>query len=242
MAQADLNVANASGASFRQDINNQLLALGTLQSGASAPSTTYAYMLWADTANDLLKVRNSGNSGWIEVGTLSLENWGFGRLRLETTQLTTSGTSIDFTGIPSWAKRITLSLTAVSTTGTSNVVLRLGDSGGIETNNYLGASTFVGPSTNIGSYAHSSTTGFNFLGTTPSANTVDFHGSLTLTLIEASSNTWSCMGNLARTDVIQVNQIAGSKALSATLDRIRITTVGGTDTFDAGKANILYEG
>ena len=242
MAQADLNVANASGASFRQDINNQLLALGTLQSGASAPSTTYAYMLWADTANDLLKVRNSGNSGWIEVGTLSLENWGFGRLRLETTQLTTSGTSIDFTGIPSWAKRITLNLTAVSTTGTSNVVLRLGDSGGIETNNYLGATSLVGPTTTTGSYAHSSTSGFNLLGATPSANTVDFHGSLTLTLIEASSNTWSCMGNLARTDVIQVNQIAGSKALSATLDRIRITTVGGTDTFDAGKANILYEG
>lgn len=164
------------------------------------------------------------------------------RLVMGTTKLTTSGTSIDFTGIPSWAKRITLSLAGVSVTGTSNVVLRLGDSGGIETNGYLGAATLIGPGGIVGAYAHSSALGFNLLGNTPSANSVDFHGSLALTLIELSSNTWGCSGNLARTDVVQVNQIAGSKALSAILDRIQLTTVGGSDTFDLGKANILYEG
>lgn len=76
MAQADLNVANQSGAGFRSDLNNQLLALGTLQSGASAPSTPYAYMLWADTTNDLLKIRNAANSAWISLGTLSATNLG----------------------------------------------------------------------------------------------------------------------------------------------------------------------
>mgnify|MGYP003344479515 FL=1 len=76
MAQADLNVANQSGAGFRADLNNQLLALGTLQSGASAPSTTYAYMLWADTANDLFKIRNAANSTWVSLGTLSAVNLG----------------------------------------------------------------------------------------------------------------------------------------------------------------------
>ena len=50
MPQADLNVANQSGLAFRQDLNNQLLALGTLMSGSSAPSSTFAYMLWADTS------------------------------------------------------------------------------------------------------------------------------------------------------------------------------------------------
>jgi len=241
MAQADLNVANASGASFRQDINNQLLALGTLQSGASAPSTTYAYMPWADTANDRLKVRNSANSAWIEVGTLSLENWGFGRLRLETTQLTTSGTSIDFTGIPSWAKRITLSMAGVSTGGTNLMIVRLGDSGGFETSGYSGASALVyGAGSLYSSVAHSS--GFTLTGQSTGAISVDLHGVLTFALLESSTNTWACSGNVSRTDFATGCFVSGSKALSATLDRIQITSVGGTDTFDAGKANIIYEG
>ncbi len=76
MAQADLNVANQSGSAFRSDLNNQLLALGTLMSGASEPSTTYAYMLWADTTAGQLKQRNAANSGWIVLGTLGSANLG----------------------------------------------------------------------------------------------------------------------------------------------------------------------
>jgi hypothetical protein len=76
MAQGDLNVANQSGAAFRADLNNQLAALGTLQSGASAPSTTFAYMLWADTTTGILKLRNAANSAWINVGTLASTNLG----------------------------------------------------------------------------------------------------------------------------------------------------------------------
>jgi hypothetical protein len=80
MAQADLNVANQSGAAFRSDLNGQLLALGTLQSGASAPSTTYAYMQWADTTTGLLKIRDSANAAWITVGTLASTNLGLATL------------------------------------------------------------------------------------------------------------------------------------------------------------------
>ena len=71
MSQGDLVVANATGLAFRQDLNAQLLALGTLQSGASAPSTTYAYMLWADTANDALKIRSAADDAWIVLRSLS---------------------------------------------------------------------------------------------------------------------------------------------------------------------------
>ena len=73
MAQADLNVQNQSGAAFRADLNNQLLALGTLQSGNSAPSTTYQGMPWLDTSTSpsTLKVRNDANNAWITIGTLS---------------------------------------------------------------------------------------------------------------------------------------------------------------------------
>ena len=80
MAQADLVVANQSGAAFRSDLNGQLLALGTLQSGASAPSTTFSYMLWADTTAGLLKIRDAANAAWVTVGTLGSTNLGLATL------------------------------------------------------------------------------------------------------------------------------------------------------------------
>jgi hypothetical protein len=66
-------------------------------------------------------------------------------------------------------------------------------------------------------------------------------GSVTITLVDAATNTWAFSGVLAKSDTARVMTTAGVKALSATLDRVRITTVGGTDTFDAGSINILYE-
>jgi hypothetical protein len=65
MSQHDMNVANADGSTARADINAALVAIAESHSGATAPSTTFAYQLWADTANDLLKIRNAGNSAWI---------------------------------------------------------------------------------------------------------------------------------------------------------------------------------
>ena len=74
MSQGDLVVANANGATFRSDMNDQLMALGTLSSGSSEPSTTYAYQLWADTTNDLLKIRNGANNAWVSLGDLTATN------------------------------------------------------------------------------------------------------------------------------------------------------------------------
>lgn len=71
MAQHDFDIANQLFPDTRPDINNALAALATLNSGSSAPSTTLAYMLWADTANAVLKRRNSGNSAWLLFLTLS---------------------------------------------------------------------------------------------------------------------------------------------------------------------------
>lgn len=70
MSQHDLDLANAAGASFRADLNSALGALATCSSGASAPSTSYAYQLWADSATELLKQRNAANSAWITLLTL----------------------------------------------------------------------------------------------------------------------------------------------------------------------------
>ncbi|HIJ48778.1 MAG TPA: hypothetical protein HPP72_12355, partial [Gammaproteobacteria bacterium] len=71
MSTHDYIVDNQNGANFRSDLNNALAAIVSNNSSATAPTTTYAFMLWADTANDLLKQRNAADSAWISILTLS---------------------------------------------------------------------------------------------------------------------------------------------------------------------------
>jgi hypothetical protein len=152
--------------------------------------------------------------------------------KLGTEQASTSGTSIDFTGIPSWAKRIVIQFVGVSTSGTSNILIQLGDSGGIETTGYLSvaarSATYV-----------SSTAGI--VVTSAIAATGVYHGAITISLEDAAQFTWVATSVLAETSGPELCSAAGSKSTSAALDRVRITTVGGTDTFDAGAINIIYE-
>jgi hypothetical protein len=143
----------------------------------------------------------------------------------------TSGTSIDFTGIPSWVERITVMFNGVSTNGTSNLAIQLGDSGGIENTGYTGGA--VTPSTQA---AYNSA---SYLLTGVSAAAAAYNGIITLALI--SGNIWIESGAISASASGYQAYSGGSKELSATLDRIRITTANGTDTFDAGSVNILYE-
>ena len=166
-------------------------------------------------------------------GTLSFADRG--RMVLSTAQNSTSGTSIDFTGIPSWVKRVTVMFDGVSTNGTSNLLVRIGDLDGIETTGYAASS--VSLSDGISPTASTYAAGFGVISTT--ASNVN-HGSFVLNLLGA--NTWTFSGAIGRSNGASVVTSAGSKTLSATLDRIRITTVNGTDTFDAGTINILMEG
>ena len=71
MSQHDLNIANQGFPAFRADLNNALAALGTLSSGATEPSTTYANQLWYDTTNDQIKIRNEDDDAWITILTLN---------------------------------------------------------------------------------------------------------------------------------------------------------------------------
>jgi len=145
----------------------------------------------------------------------------------------TSGTSIDFTSIPSWVKRVTVVFSSVSTNGSSNLQIQLGDSGGIETNDYLGSISTLDAAVVSANYTN------GFLVTNGTGATNSLHGAITISNI--SSNTFVANGIIAKSESAGTRTIAGSKALSATLDRVRITTVNGTDTFDAGSINILYE-
>lgn len=146
----------------------------------------------------------------------------------------TSGTSIDFTGIPSWVKRITVMFAGVSTNGTSNPQIQIGDSGGIETTGYVSTGSYISISSVADSGAN--TTGF-ITGWSNSAAT-NYNGAFTLTNLNSTS--WVCVGSLAGSDGL-TNFGSGAKTLSDTLTQVRITTVNGTDTFDAGSINILYE-
>ena len=157
----------------------------------------------------------------------------YNSIQSDTAKASTSGTTVDFTGIPSWVKRVTVMFDGVSLSGTSQFLIQLGDSGGIETTGYSGGGLRTGASSLAGT---NSTAGFYFANVTAAAL---FSGSITITNV--TGNTWVAMGLLGANTVEVVAATAGGKTLSATLDRIRITTVNGTDTFDAGTINILYE-
>jgi hypothetical protein len=154
---------------------------------------------------------------------------------LGTEVASTSGTSIDFTGIPSWAKRIIIQLVGVSTNGTSGLIVQLGDSGGVEATGYSGAG--AGPD---GGAAYTNYTSGFFVNPAPAAAS-SIHGMLTLSLEDATNFTWVGSGVFGLSNAATVVFSAGSKTLSGALDRVRITTAGGTDAFDAGAINILYD-
>lgn len=199
-----------------------------------------------ESGNDGSLVIQTGPAG-AKVNALALTSDGTmtlnkpmagGSLTLATAQATTSGTSIDFTGIPSWVKRITVMLAGVSTNGGSPVQVQLGAViGGVETTGYNAASA-IGLATNTFSTT-AITTGF---AEASGAAAVVRHGSAILSLMDLSTNLWSMTYNIGTTDTQRVFLIYGTKSLSGALDRIRLTTVNGTDTFDAGSVNILYEG
>ena len=151
------------------------------------------------------------------------------------TAATASGAAVDFTGIPSWAKRITVVFASVSTTGTSPVQIQIGGSGSVETTGYTGTSVAI-TSANTLSIA-SYTSGAVLIG---SLATSVRSGSMTIANIDG--NQWQFSSINANDDVGYLGWTSAIKTLSATLDRIRLTTVNGTDTFDAGTINITYEG
>ena len=141
----------------------------------------------------------------------------------------TSGTSIDFTGIPSWVKRITVMLSGVSTSGTSLLLVRLGTSAGIETSGY--ASTGATPAGTV----VSNTSGA--LVVIVGAAAANINTSMIFNKVDGNSWVENHVVNAGSS----AHYAATSKTLSDTLTQVRITTVNGTDTFDAGTINILYE-
>ena len=156
-----------------------------------------------------------------------------------TVTASTSGTSIDFTSIPSWVKRITVMFSGVSTNGTSNLLVQIGDSGGIETTGYDTTAVSTVAVSTVASAAQPGTGLQLTTGGVLAAGTVTT-GIITITYF-SSLNWVMSTNNAQKGSAVSTCTASTSKTLSDTLDRIRITTVNGTDTFDAGSINILYE-
>jgi len=145
----------------------------------------------------------------------------------------TSGTSIDFTSIPSWVKRLTVMFNGVSLNGSANIFIQLGTSGGVVSTGYISTSNILNNSS--GSSGSSSTSGF-FVFDGDAAYVL--HGTCVITLVSSNSFVSTHSYRVSTTQIILGS---GSISLGGTLDRVRITTSNGTDTFDAGTINILYE-
>lgn len=144
--------------------------------------------------------------------------------------------SITFTGIPSWAKQLTVVLDAVSTNGTSITEVRIG-SGSVDTTGYVGRTTAL--TSAVASSVLSS--GFSFSFAAANTATAVRHGTLLLTKL--SDDIWVANGSVALSSATAGSStVGGTKALSAPLDQLSLTTVNGTDLFDAGSVSLLIEG
>ena len=218
-------LANQTPLRFGDSDNSHYVAL-------RSPATVAANVTWDLPATDgaasqAITTNGSSVLGWSTVLTQGTA------ITAGTSVASTSGTSIDFTSIPSWVKKIMIIFRGVSTTGTSVPIIQLGDSGGIETTGYLGTGAASNGATLY-------TTGISLCHTWSSNTTI--HGRIETLLQDSSANAWVAFGGFGQSDAAGWALTGASKALSGTLDRVRITTVNGTDTFDAGSINILYEG
>lgn len=153
-----------------------------------------------------------------------------GLINAKTAVASTSGTSIDFTSIPAGVKRITVMFSGVSTSGTSNFLIQLG-AGSVTSSGYVSRATSI-------SAQVTNTTGFIITQALAAAPDTITGNIIVCTL---GSNVWVSGGQINDVGQNAIIMSSGNVTLSGTLDRVRITTVNGTDTFDAGSINILYE-
>jgi len=215
-----------------------LLKSNSVQIGQSATATQNFTLSVPSSPDGTIKLAR-GNSGATTQDILTVNSSGAvtltngGTITSAAAQASTSGTAIDFTGIPSWVKRVTVILNEVGTADTNGILIQIGDSGGIENTGYI--STGVNTDNAGGSSGISRTDGYVI----KSISSLACSGLIQIANI--SGNTW-IESHSCKASTTTILGGGGSKTLSGTLDRIRVTTVGGSDTFSAGSVNIMYEG
>lgn len=151
---------------------------------------------------------------------------------LGTAVATTSGTAIDITGIPSWVKRFTILFNDISTNGTAVYYMQVG-SGSIQTTGYLSISNRVATGLLQQTFA-------NCIGINGPVSATDTMAGIA-TFTHMGSNVWACFGDTVNSSATYQGLFTGRVIVSGVLDRFRLTTATGTDVFDAGSINILWE-
>jgi hypothetical protein len=227
------NTFSSSGATITGGSISGITDLAVADGGTGASSITSNSVILGNGSSalsgNLVAPSTSGNV-LTSNGTTWTSVAGAYPLTSGTAVASTSGTSIDFTSIPSWVKRITVMFNSVSTNGGSPFLIQLGDSGGIENTGYLASAFNTGAQSDF-------TTGVGLQTAVAAAQ--GYSGCIVS--CNVSSNFWAFSGNVGSSGSGNAFTVSGIKELSATLDRVRITTENGTDTFDAGSINILYE-
>jgi len=195
-------------------------------------STSSGVILTSDTSGNLDLQSNgtskvSVTSGVTTIASLSVTAYTptASLLTSGTAVASTSGTSIDFTSIPSWVKRITVMFGGVSTSGVADLFVQIGTVSGVETTGYLAVSDVSAFTSAFGIRTQNAT--FTVKGA--------------MVITNLTSNTWVMTTNTYIDTGTTSRNGSGSITLAGTLDRVRITTTNGTDTFDAGSINIMYE-
>lgn len=213
-------------------LGNGVAAVQLVAPGTSGNLLTSDGTIWASTTPSIIAPTAIGQVPFSTNGTTYTATQKITAM----TAVAASGTSIDFSSIPSWVKRITVAVSGLSTNGTSGIIIQLGASAGVENTGYSGAVSFLPAASGVGNLS----SGFLFpqSGTGGAAAYV-YHGVAQLVLL--TGTTWVCSGQFGQSDSALFNAVAGSKAVASVLTTVRITTAGGANTFDAGTVNVLYE-
>jgi hypothetical protein len=211
------------------------LKTNNVQVGQSVTATNNFTIYQPSSPDGTVRI-GVGNSGATTGDAVTIDSTGIvkGTLAARTAVAATSGTSIDFSSIPSTTKRITVIFNGVSTNGTSKLIVRIGTGGTPTTSGYVGQSSIVYSSV----ATTPETTGFPVFYDTA---TFTITGSVVIQNI--ANNTWvmnGCGSNAGGTAFTWIS--GGNLSLAGVLDFVRVTTVGGTNTFDAGTVNIFLEG
>ena len=234
-ARGNLTAAKSGANSDITSLTGLTTPLTVAQGGTGAATHTTKAVLIGNGTSAVTTV-SPGTLG--NVLTSDGTNWtsatGAYPLTSGTAVASTSGTSVDFTSIPSWVKRVTIIFNQVSVSGTSSTLIQLGTgSTTYTTTGYVGGGAIL---SGAGVGGATFTNGFCFNNATAAAS---LSGNITITNV--TGNTWVASGNCGATSTIFMCLTGGTIALGAALTAVRITTVNGTDTFDNGSLNILYE-
>lgn len=193
----------------------------------------HGQLWWDDEDGNLYIYYEDGTSNQWVPATAGIAA---GVVDTTTTKASTSGTSVEFTGIPVWAKKVTIIFDSVSTSGTSDVIVQIGTSGGYITSGYAGSAVTVVGGASPGASAYSS--GFLIRMGGGASAAASRNG--VVELQNVFNNTWVGDVSIGLSNTVYWAGGSGRLDAAAALNSVRITTVNGTDTFDAGSISVRY--